>query len=96
MALAKYISDTPNIDKWFFKFLECFLSDFGESLPFQLSGIEMADIISFVEKMNEAYEDNFKFGYTQDSSHWIDLAAAILKEFELLELDDISYDLFQT
>ena len=95
MTLAKHISDTQDFDKQVFKLVECIFSEYGENILFQLLGIEMADIMKFVQNVNKTYEENFVAGSEKDSSDWIDLADAILKELELLDIDDLFFHLYE-
>eukprot|EP00092_Neocalanus_flemingeri_P009546 GFUD01010275.1.p1 GENE.GFUD01010275.1~~GFUD01010275.1.p1 ORF type:complete len:558 (+),score=98.53 GFUD01010275.1:34-1707(+) len=94
MTLTKKILEFQEFDKYLFKFLDCFVAEFGESSLIYMLAFHKEDLVQNINKLKKAYEANFSDEKTKDSFYWIDLANAILNEFEALDTDDLFYKLY--
>jgi len=92
MSIAKDIMDFKNLDEHFFKFLGCFVSNFGEAPLVHFMGLDFWQLSAKLERLESGYESNT----SKDIVHWVDLADAIFQEFEALDIDDLFYRVYVT
>ena len=94
MALTKDIMDTKDFGDYFFKFLDCFLSCYGDSSFFQLFGLSHWQLRLGLEDLSHGYNTSFNDEGSKDNSHWVELADAIFEELKILDGDDLLYKVY--
>jgi len=92
MSITKDIMDFKNLDEHFFKFLGCFVSNFGEAPLVHFMGLDFWQLSAKLEWLESGYESNT----SKDIVHWVDLADAIFQEFEAFDIDDLFYRVYVT
>merc|ERR1719477_152754 len=90
MSITKDIMDFKNLDEHFFKFLACFIREFGEGPLVHLMGLDSWHLLAKLGQLEIGYESNI----SKDIVHWVDLADAIFQECKALDIDDLFYRVY--
>jgi len=90
MSITKDIMDFKNLDEHFFKFLGCFITEFGEGPLVRFMGLDTWHLLAKLQQLEIGYESNTSKGIV----HWVDLADAIFQECKALDIDDLFYRVY--
>jgi len=90
MSITKDIMDFKNLDEHFFKFLACFIREFGEGPLVRFMGLDTWHLLAKLQQLEIGYESNTSKGIV----HWVDLADAIFQECKALDIDDLFYRVY--
>jgi len=96
MAMSRFVAETENLDKDFFKALQCFLYVYVyNSAP--LVGLEGTDVELFFTQLNQTYEESFivkQPGMIRNPEVWIDFIDHVLVELERVNIDEVHYNIY--
>ena len=85
-----------DFDNQFFKFLECFVFEFGDSSFFKLFGADQWQLLAMVQEMKRGYDANFVDEDLKDIGYWVDFADIIFQELAIMDGEDMLYKFYKT